>query len=169
MRNKISTKKLLISAICVAAGITLQIAESAFDFFAVPGGKIGLANIITIVSLYILGGKYATGVAFMRSVLGCVLYGGAGAMPYSVCGAVFSAVCMSVLYYKTRGKLSAVGLSVAGAAASSMAQIAVGTVIFSNPYLFTYLPVILLVSLAGGICTGFGAKLILDRMVGRDL
>lgn len=169
MKNKTSTKKLLISAICVAAGITLQIAESAFDFFAVPGGKIGLANIITIVSLYILGGKYAAGIAFMRSVLGCVLYGGVSAMPYSVCGAVFSAACMSALYYKAGEKLSAVGLSVAGAAASSAAQIAVGAVIFSNAYLFTYLPVILLVSLAGGICTGFGSKLILDRVVGRNL
>lgn len=169
MKKRVSTKKFLIAALCVAAGITFQIAESAFDFFAVPGGKIGLANIITVVSIYLLGWKYATVIAAMRALLGCLLYGGVGAVPYSFCGAVLSALCMAIVHKIAGSSISAVGISVLGAAVSSAAQVAVGAVIFSSFYLFTYLPVILLISLAGGICTGFGAKIILDRMVAKSL
>ena len=66
----------------------VQIAESMFDIFVVPGGKIGLANIATLLGIFIFGGANGTVIAFLRALLGCILYGGVPAMPYSISGAV---------------------------------------------------------------------------------
>ena len=158
------SKKLIIMALCIAIGIVLQIVESMLDIFAVPGGKIGLANIATLIDMFILGGANAAAVSILRSFLGCLLYGGVPAMPYSVSGAVLSALCMWLLKAALYPKMSTVGISVVGAFVHNAAQIAVAAVIFQNGYLFTYLPVLALVGIAGGLATGFGAKVFLNKV-----
>lgn len=158
------TQKILIIALSAAVGIVLQIVESMFDVFSVPGGKLGLANIATLVDLFLLGGKSATAVAILRSFLGCMLYGGVPAMPYSVSGAVLSALCMWVVKNRFYPKVGPVGISVLGAVTHNAAQIAVAAGVFWNLHLFSYLPVLVIMGTVGGVVTGFGAKAFLNKV-----
>lgn len=156
-------KKTVITALLVCIGIVLQIAESMFDIFVVPGGKIGLANIATLLGIFIFGGANGTVIAFLRALLGCILYGGVPAIPYSISGAVLSALCMWGLKEAFYPRLSCVGISVLGAFVHNAAQIAVAVVIFQSAKLFTYLPVLVIIGTLGGILTGVGAKVFLRK------
>ncbi len=157
------SKKIVITALMVSVGIVLQIVESMFDIFAVPGGKLGLSNVATLVDIFILGGGNGVLVAFLRSFLGCILYGGVPAMPYSVCGAVFSALCMWGLKSAFYPKLSHVGISVLGAFVHNTAQIAVAVAIFKSTSLLSYLPVLVIIGTIGGAATGYGAKIFCQK------
>ncbi len=151
-------RKTVIMAFLVCVGIVLQLVESMFDIFIVPGGKVGLANIASVICLFIFGGANSVMVAFLRAVLGCLLYGGVMAMPYSVGGAVLSALCMWGLKAWLYPRLSQIGISVLGAFAHNTAQILVAVAIFKNVRLFTYLPVLIIIGTVGGVVTGIGAK-----------
>ncbi len=154
-----SSRRIVTIALLVCIGVVLQITESMFSVFSVPGGKIGLANISAIICLFLLGGKNSVLVAFLRSLLGCLLYGGVMAMPYSVSGAVLSALCMWGLKSAFYPKLSKIGISVLGAFVYNLAQIAVAVLIFKSLSLFSYLPVLIIIGTIGGAVTGFGAEI----------
>lgn len=151
------TRKIAIAALLVSIGTVLQIVENMFDFFTVPGGKIGLSNIATLLCLFIFGGKESVLVAFLRAVLGSMLYGGAAALPYSLCGAVLSALCMWGLKAAFFPRLGQIGISVLGAAVHNAAQVAVAAVIMGSLKIFSYLGVLLICGTLGGIVTGAGA------------
>ncbi len=152
-------RKTVIIALLTAVGIVLQIAESMFNVLAVPGGKIGLANISALLCLFIIGGKSSVLVALLRSFLGCILYGGVMAMPYSVGGAVLSALCMWAVKRAFYPKLGFAGISVLGAFVYNLAQIIVAVIIFKSVSLFSYLPVLTVIGTAGGVVTGASAMI----------
>ncbi len=156
-------KKTVITALLVCVGIVLQIAEGMFDIFVVPGGKIGLANVATLLGIFIFGGARGTVIAFLRALLGCILYGGVPAMPYSISGAVLSALCMWGLKKAFYPRLSCIGISALGAFVHNGAQIVVAAVIFQSAKLFTYLPVLVIIGTLGGILTGIGTKVFLRK------
>ena len=154
-----ASKKLVITAFLVALGIVLQIVEGMFNVFSVPGGKLGIANIVSLVDLFLFSGGNAVTVAFIRAVLGSFLYGGINTLPYSLCGAIFATYAMwgaKVAFYP---KLSIVGISVVGAFFHNLAQIVVATVVFGSANLFYYLPVLTIVGTIGGVVTGYVAQL----------
>ena len=155
--------KIIITALMVSVGIVLQIVESMFDVFAVPGGKLGLSNMATLIDIFILGGGNGVLVAFLRSLLGCILYGGVPAMPYSISGAVLSALCMWGLKSAFYPKLSQIGISVMGAFVHNTAQILVAVIIFKSTSLLSYLPVLVIIGTLGGVATGYGAKIFCQK------
>ena len=158
MRTSLPIKKLTLMAVLVCLGITLQLFESYLPFFVdLPGGKLGLAHIATLIVLYMYGLREAVTVAALRSIIGALLFGGVVGMLYSVSGALLSMLVMYVAKrYFTR--LSIVGVSVLGACAHSAAQVCVGAVILSSVLFYTYLPPLMAVAAVCGIFTGLAAK-----------
>ncbi len=149
------TKKLVLTAIFVAAGIVLQVAEQMLPLMqTIPGGKLGLANVVSAVGILLFGGGYGISIAVIRSLLGCLLFGGISALPYSLCGAVLSSCVMSILICNQQKLLSMIGIGIIGASVHNIAQILVASLILSNGYLWTYLPVLLLLSLFSGSVVG---------------
>ncbi len=161
--KSLNTKKITYLALMVSIGIVLQIAEGMFDAFIVPGGKLGIANIVTVSAMFYLGSLEGVLVALIRSILGCILYGGISAMPYSVGGAVVSAIAMCTAKKLFYPRLSIVGLSVIGAFFHNLTQIAVASLIFDSLSLFTYLPVLTILGCIGGVITGYGAKIFCQK------
>ncbi len=158
------SRRIVVIALLTCIGIVLQIVEGMFDIFLVPGGKIGLANISALICLFILDGKSSVLVAFLRSFLGCLLYGGVPAMPYSMGGAILSAVAMWGLKAAFYPKLSQIGISMLGAFVHNAMQIIVAVIIFKSVKLFSYLPVLVLIGTIGGIVTGVGAKIFCKKI-----
>ncbi len=139
----------------VSVAVALQIFEAMIPVpVPVPGGKFGFANIVTFIVLLTDGGKSAVLVAFIRALLGSLLYGGFVHGIYSVTAAVGSAI-VSVVLYKYSNKFSIVGISVSAALVHNFLQVAVAFVIFSNLAVFTYYPVLMLISIPCGMLTGF--------------
>lgn len=159
------TKKLVFLSVLVALASALHYLELLFpNPFPVPGAKLGLANIISLVALAAFGLRDAMTVVLLRVFIGSLVGGtflGLGFL-LSLSGAVFSTLMMSLLLRYVRS-LSIIGVSVAGSAVHNLSQVTAAAAITGTPYLFYYLPFLFLAAVPTGFVTGIAAKTILDR------
>lgn len=88
-------------AMLTSVGLGLHIIESTipnpFTAFA-PGAKLGLANIVGLITLAIYGIKYALAVNLLRSFIGGVASGVMISTVYSMSGAFVSTLLMWIIY-----------------------------------------------------------------------
>ena len=164
MKNKIITKRIGLTAIFVSLGIVLQYAESRIVITTIPGGKLGLANIVSILNIFMLGGKNALLVAAVRAFLGGLITGGVMTVPYSMAGAITSVLIMYLLKRLFYPKVSMVGMGMLGAAFHNLAQLFVAAVMYGSVYVFSYLPLLLMLSLVSGATTGCAAQIFSGRI-----
>ncbi len=156
-------KKIVLMGFFVALGLVLQYIESFIPIAVLPGGKIGLSNIVTIVNIYLLGPWNAIIIATLRAFLGALLFGGVSAIPYSVVGAILSSSLMGYMIVKT-DKFSPVGISVIGAVIHNFGQIIVAMAIFMSFRIIVYFPVLIVLGVLGGFITGICSLKILKHI-----
>ena len=83
------SRKISQIGVLTALAMVLSYVESLFPaFIAVPGIKIGLANIAVIFALYRLGFREALGISVVRVVLSSLLFGSVMSLSYSIAGAL---------------------------------------------------------------------------------
>ena len=165
MKKRYTSKNIIIMSIFVAIGIILQYIESKVLILPVPGGKLGLCNIVSIVNIFMFGGKNAMMISLIRAFLGTFLTSGAMALPYSMTGAFFSTAVMSVVKKYLYPKVSMIGISIIGAAVHNVMQICVAAVMLTSGYIFSYLPFLLVVAVASGAVTGYAAQIFGNRIL----
>ena len=129
--------------------------------FAVPGIKMGLANIVIIFVLYKIGTKEAILVSLIRVILVSLLFSNAMAMAYSIAGAVLSLSVMWLL--KKTDKFSVIGVSVAGGVMHNVGQIIMAVILLGTEQIALYLPVLIITGTATGIVIGIVAGLVINR------
>lgn len=129
----------------------------------VPGAKLGLAAVVTIVALYTLPRtRDALAVLILRILLASFFGGGIAPMLYSLAGGLGSFAVMALLKKRTR-RLSIVGISAAGGITHNIAQLAVAAVVMRTDALFVYAPVLGIVGTLTGIGIGLLAREILQN------
>ncbi|WP_242965060.1 Gx transporter family protein [Petroclostridium xylanilyticum] len=164
MKNTNTFKNVYV-AMLVAIGLVLHIIESNIPIpVSLPGAKLGLANIASLLTVVIYGPVTALIVSAVRALLGGFLAGGISSIPYSLNGALFSTIIMWLAFKRLFPKLSLIGVSVLGAAAHNIAQIFTASVILSNFGLFTYLPVLLVIGTVTGYFIGLVANLTIKTL-----
>ena len=96
MQKSSHLRKLVFIALLTAQGIVLGLLEQAipFPFAFAPGAKLGLANIVTLISLYTLSFKEVVFVIVMKTLLTTVLGGTFSTFLYSGMGALVSFIGM---------------------------------------------------------------------------
>ncbi len=150
------TKKLAVIAMLVAQASVLHFVESLLpNPIPIPGVKLGLANIITLLALVIFDFKSAMQITVLRTVLGSLLSGTLFGVGFflSLAGAVVSTCIMWGTLRLFRG-FSLIGVSVAGAAAHNLGQLLTAALILHFSGILYYLPVMLIFSIPTGILTG---------------
>ena len=86
-----ASKRIALCAALAAVALTIFVAESQIPpLVAIPGVKLGLANIVTLVAMVLLGRRDALAILAVRLVLGSVFAGGFSAFLFSVAGGVFA-------------------------------------------------------------------------------
>ena len=126
---------------------------------AIPGIKLGLANIVVLVCLYMLGESYAFFINCTRIALAALLFGSLFSALYALAGGVVSFAVMALL--KRTGKFSVCGVSMAGGVFHNLAQLTVAGLLVESAQVFYYFPVLLLSGMATGVAIGVFATLIL--------
>jgi len=157
-----NTKKIVFLAIMLSIAIVVSIVESMIPLFWVPGAKLGLANVITLVVLYTYGRKDALVVLLLRVLLVGLLRG-TFLMPgffLSVSGGLL-AYTMMIVFMQMK-VFSIVGVSVTGSLGHSLGQILMAIVLLSTPQLIYYFPVIFFLAIPTGIFTGYVSMVFLD-------
>ena len=161
-----NTKKLIFLSLMTAIGIVLQVIESYMPFpIDLPGGKIGIANVVGLIIIPMLGGVPALVVAALRACIGSLLFGGVISAIYSVSGAIASTLIMIIAYKYIYPKASLIGVGVIGAVAHNTAQVTVATILLGNVGIFSYLPILMIISIFTGGFSGLVAQMFLIRGV----
>ncbi len=157
------SKRVAIISILIALALVFSYVEFLIPFnFGVPGIKLGLANIVVIVALYIFGLPVAISVSLLRVLLNGLIFTGLFSALYGVVGAILSILGMYLL--KRSGKFSVVGVSVFGAFLHIIGQLIVAALVFGNIKIFIYLPFLTVVSVITGTLIGFLVYLILKKV-----
>lgn len=153
------TKKITLSAMLVALAMILSYVEVLIPISAgIPGIKLGLANLVVLLALYVLDGKMALMISFVRILLVAFTFGSLAAMMYSLVGGLLSFAVM-VLLKRIKG-FSIVGVSVAGGVCHNIGQILVAAWVVENLNLFYYLPVLMIAGVITGFLIGIVAGLV---------
>lgn len=158
---KWTTKQLALCAVLAALALGLSTLESLFPIsllIPLPGVKLGLANIVTVFALYELGALPALAILITRCVLGGLFAGNVSAMLFSLLGGLLAMAVMIALRHCRR--LSIYGVSIGGAAAHNIGQMAAAVITLGSTMALGYLPFLLAVSLFTGVLTGFLASLL---------
>ncbi len=153
------TKKIVILSILVAQALVLHLLEGLIPSgVPLPGVKLGLANIITLLTIILFSCKETVSVVFIRILLGSLLGGGLSAFIFSITGGILSALVMTVLYNKAAKFFSLISISVIGALFHNFGQLAAASLIISNFNLFYYLPVLTVSGVLTGLFVGAVAQ-----------
>lgn len=151
------TRKLAILGLYTALSLAIYAAESVLPPLApIPGFKLGLANIITLILLKQYTPKDAALVLTARILLSALLFGQAISLLYSLAGGFLSLFVMSM----TNRLLSKRFLPLTGAMGGlthNAGQLAAAFLITATPYIMTYLPFLLPVGILTGLFTGLCA------------
>lgn len=159
------TRKTVHMGMLIALAMILSFIESQIPaFVAIPGMKIGLANIAIVYALYTLGFRSAITISLIRVALSALLFGSAVSLLYSLAGALISLLGMALL--KKTGFFGVVGVSVSGAVLHNLGQIAVAWLILKTGALVYYLPFLLFSAVAGGVVIGIVAAVVIERVKG---
>ena len=161
------TRKVAQIGVLVALAMVLSYVESLFPaFIAVPGVRIGLANIAVVFALYRLGFKEALGISLVRVVLSSLLFGTVLSMAYSAAGAILSLLMMAAL--KRTRLFGTVAVNVVGGVSHNLGQIAIACLILQSRAIAYYIPVLILSGVAAGVVIGLVSAVVLERLQGED-
>lgn len=159
------TKKMVFLGLMVGYSLILYILEiyipNPFIVFF-PGAKLGLTNIITLVSLLIFGFKETFIIVTVRVILSSIFAGPMSYLLFSIGGAYLSLIVM-FLVNKIKG-FSVIGVSIAGAIAHNIGQLLVASILVENFLMITYLPFMLVTSLVTGLFVGIVSQFCYSKM-----
>lgn len=146
-------------AVLVTFAVVIHTVEAALPLpMPVPGVRLGLANMITLLTILLYGVRSGLVVAVLRTVLGSLIGGtflGFGFWLGLAGGLLSAAVMALAIGLVEKGYLSLISVSVLGAAAHNLAQITVAAVIIGSAALWRgYLPLLLLLAVPTGFFTG---------------
>lgn len=157
------TKKIAVMALTTALAMILSFVESQIPaFVAVPGVKVGLANIAVVYALYKLGWKEAIAISLIRVFVVSVLFGTAVSLFYSLAGAVLSLTGMLLL--KKTGLFSTVAVSVTGGVLHNVGQIAMACILLQTDVIKYYLPFLIVSGVIAGIVIGIVSAVMVRRV-----
>jgi heptaprenyl diphosphate synthase len=164
---KRSARMLVYLAVLVAQALVLNWVEGLIPVpLPVPGARLGLANIVTVVAAYTLPWPAVLLIVAARTVLAAFLFSGLSALMYALSAGLVSAGVMLAMRraMKNGGVLP---VSMAGAIAHNLTQLTVAALVLQNIRVFwAYLPWLLLLAVPAGLFVGAAGKVLL-RYVGR--
>lgn len=160
-------RRLTLNAILTSIALVLALVERWIPLEAIipiPGLKLGLANVVTLLALLRLNPLDALLILTVRSlVMGAI--SGPMTFLFSFSGGLLALLLMLLLSRWEGKAFSVIGISLAGAAAHNLGQVVMASLVLQEyMLLMIYLPPLLLTGLATGTLTGLAALPVIERM-----
>ena len=157
------TKKLTLLALLSAIALTIFMVEAQIPpLLPIPGIKLGLANIVTVFTVFTLGAKEGIAVLFIRIFLGAVFAGNFSTIFYSAAGGA-CAILVTIGLKKILKEHQLWVAGCLGAIAHSIGQMAMAMALLGTPSIIIYLPVMIAISIITGLFTGLCAQFLVNR------
>ena len=142
-------KKAAYMGMLTALAFVFSYIESLLPInLGIPGVKLGLANLVSVVGLYTVGLAGTALVAILRIVLVGFTFGNTFSMIYGLAGGILSMSAMAAA--KKSGFFSSVGVSILGEIFHNLGQLVVAVYATWTTGVLVYFPALL----AAGVLTG---------------
>ena len=148
------TKNITLGAVLLAAALTVYVMECQIPpIVPIPGFKIGLSNIFTLITLYLWDKKHSYIILMLRIIIGSLMFGAGVSFIYSFSGgmACFVTVCLMKCFFR-ESYIPAV--SMAGAVVHNVGQLAAAAGVLKSLAVFAYFPVLCALGVVSGLFTG---------------
>ena len=129
----------------------------------IPGVKLGLANIITLTAMVLIGRKEAGVVLFLRIVMGAMFAGNPSTIIYSAAGGLLAYIAMCLLVGiipESRLWLT----SAISAVCHNAGQLLACALVVQTPGVFVYAPALAASGIVTGLFTGFAAMYLIKAL-----
>lgn len=157
------TRKMVLLALLTAIALTIFMVEAQIPLpIPIPGIKLGLSNIVTVFTVFLLGPGSGAAVLAARIFLGAVFAGNFSAILYSAAGGGL-AILTTILLRRVLKQNQLWVAGCMGAVAHSIGQMVVAIWVSGTPGLIVYLPFMIATSLVTGLFTGLCAQFLLNR------
>lgn len=158
MKTPVNTRKITALSLLATMALALYAVESALPpIVPIPGIKLGLANIITLVVLWKYSARDAFSVLLVRILLATMFFGQAISLLYSLSGGLLCLLAMLLVKRLLHGHYLFLA-SMTGAVFHNLGQIAVAFLLTGVPAVLVYLPFLLLSGLVTGLFIGLCAR-----------
>jgi len=150
-----TSREVALLGIFVAYALVISLIERMIPLsFSIPGIRLGLANVVVLMSMYLFPMSRAFLLMLLKCLLVAIFAGSPAALLYSLGGSLLSFAVMAVLIRLFHEKISPVGVSVAGAVMHNIGQILVACLLIRSWIVLLYLPALLLIGIGTGAVTG---------------
>ena len=156
-----SARRIATLGVLTAMGLIMFMVESLFPPLFLPGAKMGLSNIFSLLTLMVLGPSEALILVVVRTTLGSVFTGNISTLMYSLTAGLVSVVVSIILVEFVYPKVSIVAISVVAAVMHNLTQNVVFCLVSNTPEMFSYMPWLALLGVVAGIIVGFAVWFIL--------
>lgn len=157
------TKRMVLLGILTSVALVIYIIEAQIPVLF-PGIKLGLANIVSLVALILLGWKEALTIMFLRTLLGSFFGGSMSSFMFSIAGGILSNIAMILLYKYFRNSMSLWSISIIGAIFHNIGQLLVASFVIQDLRIYVYLPVLLVSAIITGLFIGICTKFVVNHL-----
>ena len=157
-------RRITLLALLTAIALTIFMAEAQIPVpFPIPGVKLGLANIVTVYAVFLLGPADALLILCARVFLGAVFSGQMMTLLYSAGGGLLAWIVM-VLLSKVLTRQQIWLCSPVAAVFHNIGQLTVAAGVLKSWAVMAYLPYLLLSGVITGFFTGWCAQFLVQRL-----
>ncbi len=162
-------REMLYLSLLVASALILSIVESLLPSLSmIPMAKLGLANIVILVTIVCFGFNNALWVSILKSIILILVTGNLISFLYSLPAGIFSCIAMNYVYKQFSIKykvFSLVGVSIIGALIHNITQIIVASLVLNSKQIYMYLPMMWLMSIATGYFIGLASTFTSEKLI----
>jgi heptaprenyl diphosphate synthase len=159
------TKQMVLLSMMMAIAIILHYIESLFPLpVAIPGIKLGLSNVVSLVALYLFGPGSAILIMVLRVLMTSFLYSGLSSAIFSLFGGILAVSAMILIWTLRNKGFSIVGASVAGGIFHNAGQLMAASIVLGTSAVFSFFPYLIVSGIVTGTATGLLSNMIVPRL-----
>lgn len=158
------TKRLALIALLTAIALTIFVVESQLPApVPIPGVKLGLANIITLVAMALLNKRDAGAVLLVRILMGAMFAGSPSTLLFSAAGGAlaYAVMCLTIGIFP-ENRLWVV--SALAGIAHNAGQLLACVLVVKTPGVLVYAPILAASGVITGVFTGLAAQYLLRAL-----
>ena len=156
-RNMTKSGKIAYGAMLVALAMIFSYVESLIPIsIGIPGIKLGVANLVTVLGIFFLEPCEVLTVVIMRIFLVGFMFGNGVSIIYSLAAGLISLAVMLII--KKTDKFSMVSVSVTGGISHNIGQLLAAAIVRKSTAVVYYLPPLLVAGTVTGLLIGIVAQ-----------
>ncbi|SUB76192.1 Heptaprenyl diphosphate synthase component I [Peptoniphilus indolicus] len=150
---------MIFLSLLVSLGLVIGLFEMMLPTpVAIPGAKLGLSNMVVLITILFLGNREGIVVAALKSILLVVVTGSVTSFIFSFTGAMLSTVSMSLANSFLKKYISTVGISLIGSAFHNIGQVLAACIVLNTLSIVSYLPLLLVLGIFTGYFVGVASE-----------